>query len=170
MTKDVDIQNYGELLKTKDHGSYDPFIGTLLDTWDDSDNFDTSDGYDDWNGFYMRSISAKDPEKYLSNYESQFLGRRWLPTNVFKKAYVRSFYVKARSFISDLEDINLNKLPYKKKFRNWIVQAKKAIRAADRLYEKDQFKTMSKIMEAVEIGRQFIEELKYLKAQGRIDA
>lgn len=163
---DTDVKGNSSLLAWLDY----PEFG-----WDYTEDFDESDGYDDNNTFFKKSISkivkrdTRDAEDFLEDHLKDFAGKSWKPKNFFRRMYFRHILTRIKRFVEDLRGLDLSETARKKSLREKIIKANRIVQKAERQYEKDQISCLQSLAEAIVLGKEILDEFRYLETQGRLD-
>lgn len=139
------------------------------DKYIEDEMFDTTDKYDDWNGYYKLSISSIDPEKVVDSRKREFKGNKWYPSDFFKKLYVKNFISKATKLLTELQEMELSDVSRKQSIRADIRKMRTYINQANKKYAVDQIACLELISKAMLSGRKVLETLRYLDKQGDLD-
>lgn len=167
-------QYWGDVMYEDDiyQRDYLYYIDTDFDDDGDVDalygsEYDFNEDY--YNSQIFKTAAPSNPRKYIDSYsKDEFLGSKWKPKKFIQLLYLRNMYNTAKSFIKELQEININKVPAKKTLNVYIKNARISLKKADRLYEIDQISCLSEILSAIEEGRKFVEKLKLYAIQKRI--
>lgn len=116
-----------------------------------------------------KKAAPTNPKRYLDHFnKNDFNGSKWKPKNFIPLIHLRSLYKTAKTFLKELQELNLKDIPAKKTLSTHIKEAKIALRKADRLYEVDQIEALSYILKSIEEGKKVVEKLKFYAAQRKL--